>query len=178
MPLEIPNEYGLVLFACGLIGVVQWGTGAVAMQSRKYFANAEFLSKPAVQLMNEQHKKAFGSAINKDGYPDMGSGLYAKELDYCEWVHFNNAQRAHYNLVEVSGPALACCITGGLYQPVLCGGLGTAFAVARIMYTMGYKSSGASGRMAGALIGALSIFGLFGVNLYYGGMAVKGFAGL
>ena len=33
--------------------------------------------------------------------PDMGNGRYAAVIDYAKWFKLNNAQRAHYNYVEV-----------------------------------------------------------------------------
>jgi hypothetical protein len=152
--------------------------GGGAMGQRASFKKKEFLEKPEVKRMQDEHKKAFGTAIHVDGYPDMGNGRYAEHLDYEDWVKFNNAQRAHYNLVEVSGPALASCITAGLYQPIIAGSLGISFALGRVIYSMGYNSKGASGRMAGAIMGSLSLFGLFGLNLFYGGMHVKQLVGL
>merc|ERR1711879_172547 len=96
------------------------------------------------------------------GYPDMGCGLYAQQLEYAQWVEFNNAQRAHYNMVESSGPVLACMMAAGLRFPKVCGTLGFVYAGARWLYAQGYKSTkGADGRVAGAILGALSMVSLF-----------------
>jgi hypothetical protein len=35
------------------------------------------------QHFGEEHKKAFGTDIEKGGYPDMGSGQYAQKLPYA-----------------------------------------------------------------------------------------------
>lgn len=75
------------------------------MGHRKYFKSEEFLKKPEVQQMQEEHKKAFGTTISAQGYPDMGNGRYAQHMPYKEWVAFNNAQRSHYNMIEISAPS-------------------------------------------------------------------------
>mmetsp|Transcript_6343 Transcript_6343/g.12525 ORF Transcript_6343/g.12525 Transcript_6343/m.12525 type:complete len:136 (-) Transcript_6343:333-740(-) len=99
---------------------------------------------------------------NDLGYPDTGCGLYAKHLPYDQWVEFNNAQRAHYNMIEVSGPVLACMLTAGLRIPRVSAAIGMLFALGRYVYANGYKSKqGADGRMVGAVIGGLSTMALF-----------------
>ena len=44
---------------------------------------------------SEEHKKAFGkdTELDKNGYPDNGSGRYSKKLDYKAWYEFNAFQR-------------------------------------------------------------------------------------
>lgn len=103
------------------------------------------------------------------GYPDMGSGRYSAELPYADWVAFNNAQRAHYNMVENAAPVIGALIVSGLALPRVAATLGCAFAAGRLMYASGYKSSkGADGRMLGALFSALSSLGLFGIAIFQG----------
>eukprot|EP00931_Biecheleriopsis_adriatica_P080759 TRINITY_DN54107_c0_g1_i1.p1 TRINITY_DN54107_c0_g1~~TRINITY_DN54107_c0_g1_i1.p1 ORF type:complete len:178 (+),score=39.11 TRINITY_DN54107_c0_g1_i1:59-592(+) len=173
MPLELNNDYGFVLAAAGTIGVSQLFIGGGVMGLRKkFFTSKEFLAKPAVKAMAEEHKKAFQTEMNDLGYPDMGCGRYAQELEYAQWVEINNAQRAHYNMVESSGPVLACMLGAGLLYPKVCSALGFAYAAGRWMYAQGYKSSkGADGRVVGAILGALSSLGLFGTALI-GGFSV------
>eukprot|EP01034_Spumella_vulgaris_P031779 gene31779-39260_t len=92
--LTIPGaDFGYVLFAAGTIGVVQLGLGSGAMGFRKNFKSKEYLNKPEVKALQEQHKKEFGTEINDHGYPDMGNGRYSQLLSYGQWVSFNNAQR-------------------------------------------------------------------------------------
>lgn len=144
------------------------------MKHREIFKSPQFLERPAVKAMQEEHKKGFGGSIHPNGYPDLGNGRYSAELPYENWLVFNNAQRAHYNMIEVSGPALACVVTGGLYYPTLCGGLGIVFAIGRVLYSIGYNSKrGASGRLAGAVVGSISLYGLFGTNLFVGAKMIK-----
>lgn len=117
----------------------------------------------------QEHKKAFGTPINDNGYPDMGSGRYAELMPYDKWVRFNNAQRAHYNMVEQSAPVLACIAGAGLYFPKLSAGLGFAFSLGRVLYAVGYSSNkGADGRMVGVIIAELATIALFGTAIYAG----------
>ena len=46
------------------------------------------------------HEKEVGGKAPKNGYPDMGNGRYAAELEYDKWFVFNNYQRCHYNYLE------------------------------------------------------------------------------
>jgi hypothetical protein len=108
MALTIPSNYGLVLIPVASIGLVQLVIGGGAMKHRAVFSSPEYLAKKEVKELLEEHKKHTGEAmINKTGYPDMGNGRYAAHLSYGQWLDFNNAQRAHYNMIEGSGPVLA-----------------------------------------------------------------------
>mmetsp|Transcript_68897 Transcript_68897/g.135288 ORF Transcript_68897/g.135288 Transcript_68897/m.135288 type:complete len:180 (-) Transcript_68897:212-751(-) len=161
--LEIPKEYGLVMVAAGAIGLSQTFIGASVMTERKKaFASPEFAAKPAVKDMNEAHKKAFDQELSKLGYPDMGCGRYSDQLDYAQWVALNNAQRGHYNMVESSGPVLACMLAAGLRYPKPCGALGLVYAAGRWIFALGYRSKkGTHGRMPGALTSAIGMFGMY-----------------
>jgi hypothetical protein len=170
MTLELTNDYGLVLVAAGVIGMTNLFIGGSVMGARsKAFKSKAFLEKKAVKDMQEEHKKAFGEGIHELGYPDMGCGLYAQQLDYADWVTFNNAQRAHYNMVESMAPVLATLIVAGLSAPKLSGCLGLGYAFGRILYKIGYTSKkGANGRAAGAMVAALCSLGLFGTAIVQG----------
>jgi hypothetical protein len=163
------ENYGLVLMSVGSIGLVQYGLGIPVMNCRSYFSSPEFLNKPEVKLLLDEHKKEFSSAINKQGYPDTGSGRYSQLLPYKQWVEFNNAQRSHANMIEGSGPVLACIIVSGLYNPVLSSAAGFLYAASRIVYSIGYNSKkGADARLVGAILGALSSYFLYGFSIYSG----------
>lgn len=142
---------------------------------KKFFRSPEFLNKPGVKLMQEQHKRAFGTAINNNGYPDMGNGRYSEHLEYAEWVEFNNAQRAHHNMLEVSGTVLTTLVLNGLFQPVVSAGLGFGFALGRLLYSAGYNSkSGADGRIYGAIVASVATYGLYLLS-FYNGAKLAGF---
>eukprot|EP00421_Protoceratium_reticulatum_P027432 CAMPEP_0168477730 /NCGR_PEP_ID=MMETSP0228-20121227/62568_1 /TAXON_ID=133427 /ORGANISM="Protoceratium reticulatum, Strain CCCM 535 (=CCMP 1889)" /LENGTH=266 /DNA_ID=CAMNT_0008493919 /DNA_START=45 /DNA_END=846 /DNA_ORIENTATION=+ len=164
MTLEITPDYGIVVAAAGAMGLAHVFIGGAVMSLRaKLFKSKEFLEKQAVKDMKEAHKKAFQSEMNDMGYPDMGCGLYAQQLEYHEWVEFNNAQRAHYNMIEASGFVLASMLGAGLRFPKPCGILGFVFTAGRLLYARGYMSrKGADGRIFGALVSAGS-----GLSLYF-----------
>jgi hypothetical protein len=155
------------------------------MGHRKFFKSEEFLKNPGVVALQEEHKKAFGTPINNNGYPDMGHGRYAQFMPYDKWVRFNNAQRAHYNMVEQSAPTLVCLAGAGLFFPKLSASLGFAFSIGRILYAMGYTTNkGADGRVLGVVIAEMATLGLFLSALYGGASAtnlvgsVKGLLGM
>uniref|UniRef100_A0A7S4F139 Glutathione transferase n=1 Tax=Chrysotila carterae TaxID=13221 RepID=A0A7S4F139_CHRCT len=161
--LTISSDYGYVLVSAGVIGLTQLFIGGSVMKLRKKFFKCEsYLKQQEVKDMAEKHMVAFQTMPNDLGYPDTGCGLYAKHLPYDQWVEFNNAQRAHYNMIEVSGPVLACMLTAGLRIPRVSAAIGMLFALGRYVYANGYKSKqGADGRMVGAVIGGLSTMALF-----------------
>lgn len=171
MTLQLTEDYGLVIAAAGAIGFVQLiaGSGIMGLRTKYFKKNADFHAKKEVQDMKEKHKKAFGTEMNDMGYPDMGSGLYTQQLEYSQWVEINNAQRAHYNMVESSGPVLACMLAAGLRFPKVCGALGFLYAIGRLLYVQGYTGKkGADGRMAGAASAAIAMMGLYMTALVAG----------
>lgn len=135
----------------------------------KCFRSDAFTGARAVQQMREEHKKAFGAEMNDLGYPDMGSGRYAAQLGYAAWVEFNNAQRAHYSMVESMAPVLGAMLAAGLATPRAAAALGCAYALSRLLYARGYKSArGADGRMPGAVLTSACMAGLYGLAVVNG----------
>ena len=55
--------------------------------ARKDCFNFEVLAN-----FKDEHKKVIGDEIDKQGYPDCGSGRYSKKMSYQEWFDFNKAQ--------------------------------------------------------------------------------------
>lgn len=137
------------------------------MGERKAFSSEEFLSNPKVKELQDEHKKAFGTAIQKEGYPDMGSGVYSQLLPYTNWVTFNNAQRAHYNMIEQTGPLCATIAAVGLFYPCLTGALGVAYAIGRVLYAHGYRTNkGANGRVVGVIIVDVTLLSVYIIAIY------------
>lgn len=122
----------------------------------------------------DEHQEAFKQEITEGGYPDVGSGYYAKKLSYKDWYFFNNAQRAHMNFVEMIASSLMFLLVGGLYCSCLATGFGALMIVSRAIYAWGYMSSGPQGRRLGAILNGLAILGLFILSMIYCVNAVKG----
>jgi glutathione S-transferase len=127
------------------------------------------------------HKKEVGAddAFPKSGYPDMGNGRFAATLSYADWYLFNNAQRAHYNLVENFAPALSLHILSGLFFPRVTAASGALWILCRHVWASNYVSKGPNGRYGGiAGLHILCLLGWFGASVY-GGLAttklIKGF---
>eukprot|EP00357_Protocruzia_adherens_P029021 CAMPEP_0114974062 /NCGR_PEP_ID=MMETSP0216-20121206/1313_1 /TAXON_ID=223996 /ORGANISM="Protocruzia adherens, Strain Boccale" /LENGTH=170 /DNA_ID=CAMNT_0002334647 /DNA_START=40 /DNA_END=552 /DNA_ORIENTATION=- len=146
--VETPEGYNWVLYSalaialeCFLIG------GVVVMGARKRAFTPEFLNQ-----FEDEHKKAFGGAVAKGGYPDNGNGYYGAKLPYEQWVGIANAQRVHYNCLETLTPALLFLLLGGLGYPTQAAIMGTLMVVGRLLYTIGYVSKGAGGRLIGVII--------------------------
>lgn len=98
----------------------------------------------------------------------MGSGKFSEQLTYSEWLAFNNAQRAHQNMLETLPGFYATLFGAGAMHPKLASWFGAFYIVGRLVYKSGYLRSGAKGREAGALISGIGTMGLLGTCLYAG----------
>jgi len=58
------------------------------------------------------------------------------------------AQRAHANFTENLTPFLGALLVSGLQYPVFAASLGAVWTVARVLFALGYTSSGPQGRLA------------------------------
>lgn len=94
----------------------------------------------------------------------MGNGRYSEKLSYSQWYKFNNAQRAHYNLVESAPSIFAFLFISGLYFPIPSAVLGLVVVISRIIYSIGYVSGGPGGRLIGALLVDLALLGFLGLS--------------
>lgn len=104
----------------------------------------------------------------------MGNGVYAQRLSYGQWLGFNNAQRAHYNMLESISTVITLLMIGGIYYPVIAASFGLGIFIARIIYSLGYYLSGASGRLIGVLIIDVCLLGLFVLSIITGVRFVQG----
>ncbi len=82
----------------------------------------------------------------------MGSGLYSDKLPYKNWVLFNNAVRAHQNIVEQIHFLLVFFLVCGLVLPKIMLILSWLGVAGRIFYVIGYVKKGPNGRMVGAFM--------------------------
>jgi len=159
------SSIGFPLLSIAAIGIQCIVIGFIAsMGNRKKMFTQEFME----QHFGEDHWKAFGTRITKDGYPDMGNGRYAQRLSYEDWYNFNNGQRAHYNSVEQVASVVALILVTAFYLPMVAGYLGWTYFVGRIIYTMGYLKAGPKGRLVGALVMDLPLLALFVTSIYSG----------
>lgn len=76
----------------------------------------------------------------------MGNGRFAATLSYPEWYAFNNAQRAHYNLVENISGALTLHVLSGLFFPVPTAASAVLWIAARHVWASNYVKSGPNAR--------------------------------
>ncbi len=104
----------------------------------------------------------------------MGCGRYAAKLSDENWLYFNNAQRAHYNFVEGVALYLILILAAGIYYPIYASILGAVIFVGRLLFAIGYVSSGPKGRMAGALLVDLALLGLLGLGVLSGYKITQG----
>ncbi|KAK3904968.1 hypothetical protein C8A05DRAFT_31225 [Staphylotrichum tortipilum] len=128
MAITLPNEYGYVLLA----------------------ASSTF-------FVNTLHTMLTSSARKKSGikYPNSYASAEQADKDPKAFA-FNCAQRAHNNFTENLTPFLGALLISGLRYPVYAAGLGALWSAGRVMFALGYTSSGPQGRILGSALGALS----------------------
>ena len=154
MPFQIPDDYSWVIASVGFYTFASYtgSFGVGAARSKVFKNNAELWKKKTVVEYAEAHKKAIpGGEIDKQGYPDMGNGLIAHELEYADWLAINNAQRVHYKYVEEAGVLVPCIMATGLIFPRTAAVLGAVNTVGALIWGHFYAKKGSKGRYAGGL---------------------------
>ena len=110
-------------------------------RSRNKVFSKEWAESEGAKSLEDEHKKATGSVkLPKDGYPDMGNGRFAATLPYADWLSFNNAQRAHYNLLEIFPSALGLHVLSGIFYPVPTAASAVLWIAARHSWSSNYVS--------------------------------------
>ena len=135
---------------------------AVTMRARIKIFNRKFMEQ-----FDDMHRQAFPGQEHAPefGYPDTGNGFYAKKLPYADWFNFNCAQRCQVNFLEhITFLVLGTIICAFAY-PVWALVLQAFIFLGRLLFTIGYSVWGPSGRIPGALIMDLAIFGTFGLMI-------------
>ena len=84
------------------------------------------------------------------GFPDAGSGRYSDTLSYKDWYTFNNAMRAHLNIVEQLHFLIPFILVGGLFIPRIVMFIAWIGVFSRAAYVVGYLRKGPNGRLFGA----------------------------
>ena len=98
----------------------------------------------------------------------MGSGRFSALLSYPDWLAFNNAQRAHANMLEGLPAFYAALFCAGLQRPKMAAYLGAIYILGRAVYKAGYINKGPKGRSAGAALSAVGSLGLIGSCIWQG----------
>jgi len=167
--LSINPEFGWVAIVMALTAFQVISQGLSVAGARKKVFNKEFFAK---------HFPEFKGSWPAGGYPDMGNGRYSAKLTLDEWTYFNNYQRAHYNYVEGAASILTFELISGLFFPRFTAVFGLFYIVGRILYAIGYRKSGARGRLVGVLIVDVALLALFIASLYGGFTFGGGWDGL
>ncbi|KAK1770498.1 hypothetical protein QBC33DRAFT_555976 [Phialemonium atrogriseum] len=138
MTITLPSEYGYVLLAA----------------TSTFFINTyhSVLTSIARRASGQKYPIAYASNEVADKDPKA----YA----------FNCTQRAHANFTENLTPYLGALLIAGLRYPVLAGGLGAVWTLARALYAHGYSKSGPKGREIGSIVASLVDLGLKGMAVY------------
>lgn len=101
-------------------------------------------------------------------FPNAYASASEAKDDRAKYL-FNCAQRSHANFLEHQPAFLTGLLIGGLKYPIVSAGLGVAWCVARVMYTLGYTSDRPNG--SGRRIGTwfyIPEFGEFGEAIQTG----------
>jgi len=138
----LPPGYGLVLLECILIGLSCALEIIPVVKLRKQLFTRAF---------HEQHFPQI-KQVKSGGYPDAGQGRFADKLTDDQWLAFNNAQRVHTNYLESLTQVIINLLIGGLVYTRVTLLVGLVYVIGRIIYGIGYRSSGPSGRSFGAKI--------------------------
>ena len=111
------------------------------------------------QIMNDAELKQTGTRNLKDGYPDIGCGVYSDKLSYADWFRWNKINRGHLNFLETVTIVTFLTLVTGLYMPWTAIVLGGTYGAFRPFYFL-------NNRLIGFVPGVLCTFGLFFTSLY------------
>ncbi len=145
---EIPEEYPWTILACialclecVLVSIL------IVVPARKRYFYGDFMKAN----FKKEHEESFpGTKLSPLGFPDSGSGRYSEKLTYKDWVSFNNAQRAHLNIVEQIHFLLVFFLIIGLVLPRLTMYFAWLGVFGRAAYVIGYIVKGPNARLFGA----------------------------
>ncbi len=147
---EVPEEYPWTILACialclecVLVSIV------VVVPARKRYFYSDFMK---ANFAKEHEENFPGQKLSPLGFPDTGSGRYSDKLSYKDWVSFNNAQRAHLNIVEQIHILLVIFLVTGLILPRLAMYLAWLGVIGRAAYVIGYVVKGPNARLFGAFL--------------------------
>ena len=147
---EVPEEYPWIILACialclecVLVSIL------VVVPARKRYFYSDFMK---ANFAKEHEANFPGQKLSPLGFPDTGSGRYSEKLNYKDWVSFNNAQRAHLNIVEQIHFFLIMFLVIGFILPRLTMYLAWLGVFGRAAYVIGYVVKGPNARLFGAVL--------------------------
>lgn len=156
--LTLTPEHGWLLLSLVLIAAecITIGFSVVGKARTKVFTKQWMETH-----FGKQHQEQIGAPVSHFGYPDMGNGRYTEKLPYNDWLYFNNAQRAHYNLIEQITTAFILLLVGGIAYPLYAAFCGFTFFIARILYCFYVSKEGAKNKLRGigAILGDIALLG-------------------
>ena len=100
--------------------------------------------------------------IPKAGYPDIGAGMFARQLPYKDWYKQNIYQRIHGNSLEHLSWGLPLIFVQGVFMPRFTTAMAATMFVGREFYRFGYLDKhGPSSRVREVGAVALNAAGVF-----------------
>lgn len=81
------------------------------------------------------------------GYPDTGSGMYAKKLAYKDWFEFNCRQRVHCNNLEHMSWTMPLLLISGVFLQKSTIFLASTTLIGRELYRWGYYKEGPTSKI-------------------------------
>ena len=164
----IPSDFNYVLSATGAAIAVFHLTGLLLSVSRaSIFGNVD---KDEAFLADIKKQGAQGEElppIPKYGYPDDGSGRFAKALKYVDWVKFNKVVRGYLNYNEQIVCYVVSILLCGIYKPMWAFWAGLTVALGRLIYFIGYAYINFAVMAAGELPAHLAMLFNYGVFIYH-----------
>jgi len=156
------EDYKWVALVASLMMFHIFVTGFIPGSIRGKIFTQKFMEDNFLKEHEENFPKGtMQGKLNKEGYPDMGSGHYSEKLQYKDWYRFNAAQRVHYHYLESVTCVVCWLLIAGLLHPWVAVAFGAAYIIGRILFTIGYMTKGPRGRWIGFLTCQISATVLF-----------------
>src|SRR3990167_3220274 len=164
----IPSDFNYVLSATGAAIAVFHLTGLLLSFTRaSIFWNTDNDQAFLADVKKQGPQGEELPPIPKYGYPDDGSGRFAKALTYVNWVKFNKAIRGYLNYNEQIVCYTVSILLCGLYKPMWAFWAGLTIALGRLIYYLGYAYINFGVMMVGELPAHLAMLFNFGVFIYH-----------
>ena len=149
---EHPLAIDLLALGTTLLVLIYFGTRYIVLFHRVSLYTKQFLQESQEALgADEDHTPA------THGYPDQGNGLYSEHFSFENWFSFNSSQRIHHNFMEWIPIFVVCCWATCLAFPITAACFAFWFVLARVVYTLGYRTH-PKGRLIGAMMFILGSF--------------------